>query len=281
MISEYRAEILDPQLPGTVLGEGPFWCAQKQRLSWVDIKSCKVHLYDPVVRHHEKFSVPKEIGFALPDADGRFLCGLKNGLYWCRADGNHQKILATDIPENVRFNDGQCDAKGRLWCGTIPLNENEKKAAASLYCYDGHRLNEIETDISISNGIGWSPDSRFMYHIDTGVKTVWRYDYDIESGAAKGRHEFIKIEHEGSPDGMCVAPDGNLYIALYGGGEILIVSPEAVILSKIKVPVPNVTSCIFGGSGLKTLFITTAADGLSESELSAAPLSGHIFKYDF
>lgn len=206
---------------------------------------------------------------------------MADGIYLENFDGGPRlKLEGTEIPSGVRFNDGKLDPRNRLWAGTIPLNEKEERPVSSLYCLEDPALKEIEKDLYISNGLGWSPDQKILYHVDTKPKIVWRYDYDIETGSVKNRRVFLQIEDEGSPDGMCIDRNGNLYIAMFGGYKVLIFSASGLLQDSIRLPVPNVTSCALN-ERKNEMFITTARDGLSEKEQKNYPLSGCVFRCEF
>jgi len=139
-------------------------------------------------------------------------------------------------------------------------------------------LREVETQIRVSNGIGWSPDNAVMYYIDTRAAEIRKYDYDIETGVLSGRRVFAVVPKEkGRPDGLTVDSEGRVLVALYTGSRVHIYAPDGALDGVIDFPVPNVTSLTFGGADLKTLYVTSASQGLSVAQLEAAPQSGRIF----
>jgi sugar lactone lactonase YvrE len=133
--------------------------------------------------------------------------------------------------------------------------------------------------VTISNGLGWSPDHRTMYYIDTPTGRVDAFDYDQGTGAVSGRRPLFEVE-DGDPDGMTVDDEGFLWVALWGGGAVRRYEPSGRPVTTVRVPVTNVTSCCFGGAFGSTLFITTSQRGLTREQLAAEPGAGHVFFVD-
>lgn len=273
------AELLDPELPPCRLGEGPHWDSPNGHLYWVDIKDQVIHRYHLESKTHESCKVSSSIGFAIPDRHGRIIAGLKNGLYSVDFKTGKEKRLISprDMPTSDRFNDGKCDSAGRLWAGTMNEGENPTPTG-KLYSFDGRNFTVSDDGFKTANGKGWSPDLKTMYHADTDRQTIWRYDFNLASGHISNRQVFARIEKEGGfPDGLCLDQQGNVYVSLFSGGKVRVLSPDGEIIQDINIPAPQVTSCAFGGPDLKTLFVTTAQEGLTNQQLASAPQSGQIF----
>lgn len=183
------------------------------------------------------------------------------------------------MKDNIRFNDGKCDPAGRFWAGT--MDYDGKKNKGSLYCLDTDlTVKKVIDQISISNGIVWSIDQRTMYYIDSPTYQVVAFDYDIESGNISNKRIVINIDKKiGIPDGMAIDEQGNVWVALYGGGGVGCWNPHTGIqLSFITAPHAQlVTSCTFGGKDLQDLYITTASAGLDKELLDQQSNAGYIF----
>jgi sugar lactone lactonase YvrE len=275
-----KAELLSARLPLAELGEGPCWDTENGYLYWVDITGQRIHRYDHACQKHEVCTTPSMVGFAVTRTDGGLVAGFRDGVYaFDFTSGAARKIAApAGMPPDNRFNDGKCDRRGRLWCGTMNVDPGHPKPTGSLYRLDGESLTQIERDVFISNGLGWSPDNRTMYYTDTIHQTTWRYEYDIETGTAANRRVFLKTDLlDGGPDGLCVDSQGRVLTALWAGWGIEIRTPDGKLDGRIGVPVPQVSSCAFGGPDFKTLFITTAKIGMEAAALAEAPLSGAVF----
>jgi len=274
-----KAVALDTTIPASKLGEGICWDDATSCLWWVDIAGKLIHHYDPVSKDHRSWSTSKEVSLVFPRADGLLLIGLSDGVYLFDCEtGVERPVALLDLPAEHRLNDGKRDPAGRLWVGTINTAAEPSETAA-LYQLQDDRLVEIEGGYTNANGKTWSADGDLMFHADTGRNTVWVYDYDNSAGALSNKRVFVKIEI-GSPDGLEADGLGNLYAAIFGGSRVDIISMRGDVVGQIDLPVPNATSCCVGGPRRKTLFITTAFDGMSDEERGSAPLSGHVFKVE-
>jgi sugar lactone lactonase YvrE len=178
-----------------------------------------------------------------------------------------------------RFNDGKCDLTGRFWAGTMDIEE--RRASGALYFLERNKVRRVLGGVTISNGLGWSPNNDTMYYIDTPTRRVCAFDYNAETGKVKDRRTVVDFnpDQQGSPDGMAVDTEGKMWVAHWGGSRVTRWNPatgrplDAVIL-----PVSQVTSCCFGGRNLDELYITTARTGLDREALLRQPLAGGVFR---
>jgi D-xylonolactonase len=273
------ARPLDEHLPFNNLGEGACWDEETRTLWWVDTNEQRVHRYDPAARHHSELATGLPISFVFPDVAGSVLAGLADGLYsidW--QSGGRKPIAPLSLPHDHRLNDGKLDPCGRLWVGTINSAQDPSPTAA-LYRVGPDGFEEVEGDYTNANGKVWSPDGKTMYHADTSRGTIWQYDYDLASGMPSNKRIFVSIPG-GHPDGLAIDREGKVFAAMYGGSHVAVFDVRGGEAFRINLPVPNPTSCAFGGEGLNRLFITTAFDGMSEEAIGQAPLSGSIFFVD-
>lgn len=266
-------------VPGTdFLAEGPFWHAETQRLHWVDILAPSVISADLKTGERRTRPMPELVGVAIPKASGGFLCATETGLRTLEESGQVTTLAEpeADRPGN-RFNDGKCDAKGRFWVGSLAINTEPGKGALWRYDPDGQAIRMLD-GVHISNGLGWSPDNRTFYFTDSGPRTIWAFDFDLDAGTLANRRIFAQIEpHEGVPDGLTVDADGGVWTALWDGWGLRRYLPDGSIDRVVTLPVPRPTSCTFGGPDHRTLLVTTARIRLSSQQLEEAPLSGSVF----
>jgi sugar lactone lactonase YvrE len=262
------------------LGEGPRWDAASQTLLWVDIPGHRVHRYDPATDRDSEELVPGVVSLALPRRRGGAVIGLPDGLHVL--DGERSPLLAPIDAERsgTRTNDGACDAAGRLWVGTMALDE--ASPLGGLFRVDADRsVTTVLTGTTISNGLGWSPAGREFYFIDSPTRRVDVFDFDAETGALEGRRRFAAVEVEGAvPDGLNVDAEGCVWVALHGGWGLNRYTPEGDLVAEVRLPVARITSCCFGGPELRDLYVTTRRDGLSASELAKQPLAGALLRLD-
>jgi sugar lactone lactonase YvrE len=176
------------------------------------------------------------------------------------------------------MNDGACDPQGRFWAGTMAYDESPGMGALYRLELDGS-CTRILTGLTISNGIGWSPDGATMYLADSGTGLVEAFDFHGGSGAISGRRTLVRVEQPGVvPDGLTVDEDGGIWVALWGGGAIERYAPDGSVLTTVRLPVDRPTSCAFAGPDRATLFVTTARAGLDEAALAGQPDAGHLFR---
>jgi sugar lactone lactonase YvrE len=262
------------------LGEGPVWDARNQRILWLDILAGDIHQYHPETGRHRRFNAGEMIGAIALRERGGLVAAMQSGFAFVDPEGEtverigHPEAL---VPGN-RFNDGKCDPAGRFWAGTMSMHD--EPAAGALYTLfpDGEVRRRIG-GVSISNGLAWSADERTFYYIDTPTFQVMAYDYDASSSEIENPRPAIRVPREyGDPDGMTIDTEGMLWIAHWDGCQITRWDPATgTLLSRIELPVARVTSCTFGGPGMRDLYITSARTGLSEEQLASQPLAGSLF----
>lgn len=262
------------------LAEGPVW--HDHALYWVDIVRGDLYrLADgtgvPVRRHAGGL-----LGAAAPAGGPHWILAKDDGFslfHWETGETRHWHDPEAHLPEN-RFNDGKCDPQGRFWAGTMHLR-GEMNAGGALHVFDRSLVSRtVLGGVSLSNGLGWSPDGRFFYHIDTHTRRIEAFAFDGESGTLSGRRTLHEVpEGQGWPDGMTVDARGNLWVALWGGGAVICVDPETgKEIARVRTPVSQPSSCTFGGEDLETLFITSAWQDLTPGQRAAEPLAGSIFQ---
>jgi sugar lactone lactonase YvrE len=180
-------------------------------------------------------------------------------------------------PPSNRFNDGKCDPTGRFLAGTMAIDETP--GSGSLYSLDQNlRVKQLLGGLSISNGMGWSPDYSTMYFIDSPTKQVVAFDYELNTGNISNRRVVVTIP-EGYPDGMTTDQEGMIWVALWAGFKVTRWNPRTgKLLQSISVPAPNVTSCTFGGSNMNELYITTARKDMDTAALDKYPKAGGVFR---
>jgi len=282
LISYKPAEDLNAELvldAKAKLGEGSIWHPKENKLYWIDIEGKALHIYDPVTKENKTFDVGSRIGTVVPVEKGGALVALQNGIHFIDTKTGKLTFINNPLPDaNIRFNDGKCDPSGRFWVGTMAMDSRRKGAV--LYRMDKDKTIRTMLDsVTISNGIVWTADKKTMYYNDTPTGTVQGFDYNDRTGEITNRRVVIKIPRGGgSPDGMTIDADGNLWVALWGSGTVGKFDPKTgELLQKVIVPAQNVSSCAFGGKDLDILYITTARAWVNDAKLKEFPLSGGLF----
>lgn len=262
----------------SILGEGPVYKEDENSLYWTDIKDKKIYKYNLISKEVKSYQFTKEIGSFAFTSENKILGTTNDGFEYLNLETKElKKVLNPEEHlENNRFNDGKCDALGRYFAGS--MDNNEEDISGSLYSYDGTNIDKKEKDLFISNGLGWNKNSNKFYLTDSPKRVIYEYDYDLKTAKMSNKKIFAIInEKDGYPDGLCIDSEDCIWSAHWAGSKITRYKPDGSIDKIIELPVPNVTSCCFGGKDYKTLFITSAQKGLSKEELDAAPLSGCTF----
>jgi sugar lactone lactonase YvrE len=263
---------------GALLGEGPMWSAAEGVLWFVDIKGNRIHAFNEATGATRSFVTPESAAFVYGDSRGAMLCGLRSGLFRFEPDSNRFDLLVkvdAEHPAN-RLNDGYVDAQGRLWFGT--MDDEQRQPTGSLYRFAHDQLERMDEGYVITNGPAMSPDGRVLYHVDTQRRCVYAFDVGL-NGALSGKRLFARIEEpDVYPDGPAVDVAGNVWLAVFGGWGVRCYSPHGELLRTIEMPVAQCTKAAFGGPDLRTLYITTAAVGLSDAQRAGQPLAGGLFR---
>jgi len=267
---------------GADIGEGPHWDSATNTLIFVDSTTGVIFRFDPNSGETSLTTIGKPIGAAIPRKGGGYVVTSHEGLLYVEECPNPQINLLVPIETELvsnRMNDAKCDSLGRLWSGTFSTTFDKK--AGSLYRVDPNlSLVRMLPGVSISNGIGWSPDERLMYFVDTAMRRIDVFDFNISEGHISSQRIFVNIPREaGLPDGMTVDAEGCVWVALYYGGQIRRYSPTGELLQTVKLPVSRVTSCTFGGPNMSDLYITTARHASFRDGKPQEPFSGSIFRY--
>lgn len=276
--SELNIEVVVPHT--CLLGEGPVWDVENQRILWIDILRGDIHQFFPETKQFKTFNTGKLIGAIALRSKGSLIAALQNG--FALIDMEKEQIEIIKDPEahlaNNRFNDGKCDPLGRFWAGTMSLSE--EPGAGNLYTLEKElSVSKKIEGVTISNGMAWSKDHTTFYYIDTPTSEVVAYNFDKWNGNISDKKTIIKISKEdGNPDGMTIDSEGMLWIAHWDGWQVTRWDPNTGRkIYHISLPVAKVTSCTFGGANLDDLYITTASKELTENELKKQPLAGSLF----
>lgn len=264
------------------LGECPLWHPTESALYWIDISGLAVHRLDPDSGTHCQWTMPSEPGCIAWCASGGLAVALRSGLALLDTRSGAISHLAEppyDVTK-VRFNDGRCDAAGRLWVGTI--YEPRDQPLASLYCIERGSVKDKAMCATVSNGVAFSSDNRVLYHADTTAHKIMAYDFDVATGNVGEGRVFRQFstdksrDYGGRPDGAAVDSEEAYWCAMYEGGRILRFSRSGELLREIALPVRCPTMIAFGGPDLCTLYVTSARQNRPDAELALFPLSGCI-----
>lgn len=260
-----------------VLGEGPTWDVAHGVLVWVDIVGSAVHRFRPSSGVDQTVPVPQHVGAAKPMTNGGLVLNLRDGIGVLPLGDGPLTWLVYWAREGMRGNDAGVDPAGRLWAGTMRYDQASGGGFLARIDAAG-RGTIVLPEVSISNGIGWSPDESLMYYVDTPTRRVDVFDYDLSTGEIGNRRPLAEVtDTPGVPDGLCVDTDGCVWVAVNGGGEVRRYTPAGELDRVVDVPAKQVSACCFGGGDLADLYVTTGREGFTDAQAQAQPLAGSLF----
>lgn len=267
------------------LGESPLWDAENQCLYWINCEKeptlFRRFLSSPDV---QSWPMPERIGSVFLASDGGIVVALATGIH--RFDpktGEFTEIAKNPRPETVVLHEGKCDRQGRLWIGSLGkrMVSHGELGGAAFFRLDGSTLTPMIDNITVANGLAWSPSGDLMYHTDTPAGTLWVYDYDTGNGEISNRRTFATIDKaDGGPDGAAMDAEGGYWTALFQGSCLRRYSPDGQIDREIRLPLSQPTMPAFGGADLETLFVTTTRLRKTPEALNHEPYLGKVVKLE-
>lgn len=266
-----------------VLGECVRWDARRGELLHIDIMRGRVYRDrvdgDGALVPVRSYRVPGTVGAVTPvEGDEGWLLSSNRGFVHLSPDGS-LRPFAEVAPEGTRMNDAACDPQGRFWAGT-KAHDNHAGGGA-LYRLDRNGQLDLMLDgLTISNGLGWSPDGGTMYLADTIPRVIHAFSFNGERGTISDGRVLVTVSEGAGPDGLTVDAAGDLWVAVFGAGRVQRYSPAGVLREELHVPAMETTSCGFAGRDLNGLYVTTATEDWSDEQRRAEPEAGLIYRFD-
>jgi len=262
------------------LAEGPLWDPIRARLLWVDIRRGRVYsadlFPDGLLEIRDELALDETVGAVAVSPSGAWLIAGAERLHVRDEVGTlHPGPQLIPSGGGRRLNDGKPDPLGRYLVGSLSLAGPSEEEELLQIGHDG-TITIIDDDLTLSNGLAWSPDGSRLYSIDTERRTVFVRAYDVASGRVGPRSVHLVVD-DGYPDGLCMDAEEHLWIAMWGLGRVHRYSPSGDLVASIDVPAPHTSSVAFAGPDLDVLVITTATQGLDDEELDLFPHSGRVF----
>jgi sugar lactone lactonase YvrE len=271
-----------PGVPGRVgtsrdiLGECPTWDARAGVLWWVDIRRPAIRRLDPATGAFDSWDMPGMIGALALTERAELVVALENRVaLWNPDNGAFETLAQLPAIAGHRWNDGRTDRQGRFWAGT--MHNVTRAPEGTLYRLGSSGLTPVLSGISIPNSLAWSPDGRRMYFADSLAHRVDSYDFDPETGSPGSPQTFAQAAAPAFPDGATVDAEGHLWVAEFFGARVVRRGPDGAVSAIVEMPVDRPTACALGGPDLRTLYITTTCQNMTEAERAADPLAGALF----
>ncbi len=245
---------------GAELGEGALWDWRHDRLVSVDIPAGRLLVSDPSDGSTREIAVGQPVSAALLKGETELLLAVRDGFTTVDLDSGalgEPLPVEADVTGN-RMNDAAVDARGRCFAGTMAFDT--RPGAGSLYRLDPDlSVHVILEDVSISNGIGWSPAGDVMYFIDTSTNRVDAFSYDERTGVPSERRTLVDTDPGwGSPDGLTMDAEGGIWVAFWDGGAVRRFGAGGELDAVVELPAARATKPAFAGPQLATMYVTTA-----------------------
>ena len=260
------------------LGEGPLWHPLRQELFWFDITGRRLLSHHPESGARHDLALPQMCSAAAWIDRDRLLVASDSALLVL--DLRHGALtplvdLEADNPV-TRSNDGRCDPWGGFWIGT--MGKSAEHGVGALYRFHQGELRRLAAGLSIPNAICFAPDRSRAYFADTAAGLLYRFRLDDHGWPVKAPGVLVDFSRLGlAPDGAVTDAEGTLWVALWGEGAVIRVSPDGTLGDRVTLPAPHSTCPAFGGPDLTTLYVTSATQGLTDAARAAHPLSGATF----
>ena len=269
------------------LGECCRWDEVRDELNWVDINAGRFFRARAdgeridVVRTYEAGGALSSFAPLENRSDG-WIVSVDQSILLLNESGDLRELVQPEARRatEVRMNDGVADPWGRFWVGSMAFDSSE--GGGSLYRFhESTGADTVLDNVTVSNGLGWSPNRRTMYYVDSGPGTLYAFDVD-ELGEISRQRPFLQFDvaTEGTPDGLYVDGEGAIWVAMWGGYEVRRYSPDAMQLARVRVPTAQPSSCTIGGVKGTTLYVTTAREHMAPDVLEREPDAGRLFSVD-
>ncbi|MDX6598429.1 MAG: hypothetical protein QOE87_2316 [Gaiellales bacterium] len=262
--------------PLALHGEGPCWLARTGEMAWVDMLAGRVLATSPAGGATRVIDIPGPVAAIVrPRAGGGLVVATEKGVVLLDDEDVPATLCEIVDGPGIRMNDGSCDPQGRFWCGTMAYDARD--GAGSLYRVeaDGSFATALG-GVTISNGLGWSPDGATAFYVDSMAHGVDCFAFDGAGGELGERRRFAEVDSTlGLPDGIAVDAEGGVWVALWDGAAVRRYAPDGTLDAVVPLPCGRVTACAFGGDDLSQLFITTSRLDLPDG---VDPAGGSLFR---
>ncbi|GLQ55860.1 SMP-30/gluconolactonase/LRE family protein [Devosia nitrariae] len=268
------------QAEEAITGESPLWDDRRGIVWWIDIQGRRLLGFSPKAGPIAPMHLPSEPGLVALADDDSLIVGLEDGLWRLFPETGALKLLTpvTSPHPDIRLNDGKPDWQGRLWFGSMDKSGSGIPHGA-LYCrHPGGRLETVRQGVRVPNAIAVSRDGGTLYFSDSPSQQVLAFDLDQSSGALGNERVFRTFTGTDKPDGACIDANNGLWIAVVNGARLDHLNADGHLIESVPMPVAKPTMCVFGGSELSDLFITSQRRFLSADQLAQHPLTGALLR---
>jgi len=253
--------VMEELATGYGLIEGPVW-DDERGLIYSDVVNGGVRALDADGKISTVVPKRRGVGGMAPHAAGGLVIGGREIIYESFDGETHATLLTPDVTDvAIGFNDLTTDEVGRVWVGSLAyrviLGEEVRPGHLHVIDLDGS-VRTVSDGIILTNGMAFSPDGKTLYHCDARADLIRAYDVAADAEVI-GWRVFAEINGASTPDGMAVAEDGSIWVAIADGGKVVVFEPDGAVRTEIPTPLPMVTSVCFGGADLRDFYIVTGS----------------------
>ena len=260
----------------SVLGEGPLWQPQISSIIWTDIPNKVLHIADLDSGKSRSLTTPTLVSAVAETIFGDLLVATKEGIAKIELNGSFQ-VFDEFLEPDMRMNDGKVDPRGNFWVGSLATNFEPKRGALYEIGAGGERKTILK-DMTLSNGMGWSPDLEYFYYIESVPGILFRFNYDYLTGKISNKCVLAEFDPIlGIPDGLCITNEGQIIVAMWDGHRLELLGSDGKKLEEFKLPISRPTSCCFAGNNYSTLVVTSASQ---EIDRDREPMAGMVLTLD-
>ena len=172
--------------PLALHGEGPCWLERSGELAWVDMLAGRILATSLATGATRVIDVPGPVAALVrPREAGGLVVATETGVVLLDEHDAPSHLCEILDEPGMRMNDGGCDPQGRFWCGSMAYDV--RPGAASLYRVEADGSFDPMLDgVTISNGLGWSPDGTMAFYVDSMAHGIDCFAFDGASGTISG-----------------------------------------------------------------------------------------------
>lgn len=241
-----------------LVGEGPVWDVESQSLYWVDIQGGKFWNFDPSTGENKLLHQGYNVAGVTRNRQGGFTVGTWEGVQLWISDDDYKWLHRGEVEGRpLKLNDLTVGPDGSMYGGSAHLD------SCTLFRFNSDGTAEIIDDgLELCNGMGFSPDLKTFYSTDSPKHEIYKWDYNLVTGAITNKRVFTTIPDTwGIPDGMTVDAEGFVWSAIWYGGMVVRFDPDGKEERRVEFPAAQTSSAMFGGKDLNELYVTSATSG--------------------
>jgi len=241
-------------------GECPQWNAEDGAVEWIDSVGGKLFRLAWATQQHSLMKQDLSVNGFRRNRRGGFLITNNQG-FWSWDGGEKLILIANQVDgRECQLNDCAADPRGRLLAGSWFYNPAAEYKLGALMCMDtSGKVTVLDEGFHLANGLGFDASGNTLYFTDSAVRRIYAYDYDLGTGTARNRREFVRVPgDEGLPDGLAVDREGFVWSAQWYGGCIVRYDPDGKVERRVAIPAKQPSALCFGGPDLTEIFVTSA-----------------------